>query len=76
MNRLQEKKLIKRVPSKKDARFNKIILTKSGHEFMTNCKEEIEKYESRIVKNLTDEEKKELIRLLGEVLKNVNEECE
>lgn len=76
LNRLQEKKLIKRVPSKKDARFNKIILTKSGHEFMTNCKEEIEKYESRIVKNLTDEEKKELIRLLGEVLKNVNEECE
>lgn len=76
LNRLQDKKIIKRVPSKKDARFNKIVLTKSGKEFMDNCKEEIEKYENKIVKNLSEEEKEELIRLLGEILKNVNEESD
>lgn len=43
---------------------------------MDNCKEEIEKYENKIVKNLSEEEKEELIRLLGEILKNVNEESD
>lgn len=75
LNRLQEKKIIKRVPSKKDARFNSIILTKAGKEFIYECKERIVRYEEKIFADLTNAEKEELIRLLNKVLKNVKEEA-
>lgn len=76
LNRLQDKKIIKRVQSKKDARFNSIVLTKTGKDFIQNCKEKIEEYENKISADLTNTEKEELIRLLSKILKNINEEEE
>ena len=74
LNRLQEKKFIKRVQSKKDARFNSIILTKYGKEFIGYCYEDLLNFEEVLVGNLNGEERKELIRLLDKVLKSVHEE--
>lgn len=74
LNRLQEKKFIKRVPSKKDARFNSIVLTKNGKKFIFDCDEEIMNFEKVFAHNLEENEKKELIRLLEKVLKSIYEE--
>lgn len=74
LNRLQEKKFIKRVPSKKDARFNSIVLTKYGKDFISDCNEEILNFEKVLVGNFEENEKKELIRLLEKVLKSICEE--
>lgn len=74
LNRLQEKNFIKRVPSKKDARFNSIILTKYGKNFMKDCYEDCLNFEKSLVGNLDDNERRELIRLLDKVLKSIHEE--
>ena len=74
LNRLQEKNFIKRVPSKKDARFNSIVLTKYGKNFMKDCYEDLLNFEKVLVGNLDNTERKELIRLLDKVLKSIHEE--
>ena len=74
LNRLQEKKFIKRVPSKKDARFNSIVLTKNGKNFISDCSVELENFEDVLTHNLEVNEKNELIRLLEKVLKSIYEE--
>ena len=73
LNRLQEKNFIKRVPSKKDARFNSIVLTKYGKNFMKDCQHDVENFEKALIGNLDDNEKKELIGLLEKVLSSINE---
>lgn len=74
LNRLQEKNFIKRVPSKKDARFNSIVLTKYGKNFMKDCYEDLLNFEKILVGNLNNDERKELVRLLDKVLKSIHEE--
>ena len=76
LNRLQEKNFIKRLPSKKDARFNSISLTKYGKNFMKDCQDDVENFEKILIGNLDNNEQEELIRLLGKVLKSVEEDIE
>ena len=74
LNRLQEKNFIKRVPSIKDARFNSIVLTKYGKNFVKECYEDLIIFEKVLVGNLDEKERKELIILLDKVLKSIHEE--
>lgn len=74
LNRLQEKNFIKRVPSIKDARFNSIVLTKYGKNFVKDCYEDLIIFEKVLVGNLDEKERKELIILLDKVLKSIHEE--
>ena len=62
--------------NKKDARFNSISLTKYGKNFMKDCQDDVENFEKILIGNLDNNEKKELIRLLGKVLKSIEEDIE
>ena len=75
LNRLQAKGLIIRRPSIEDARYKIIELTEKGKNIVIESHTmKVNKMEQRIVENLSNEEEKELKRLLGKVLKGLKDE--
>lgn len=71
INRLEEKGYIKRVRSDKDKRYNKLELTESGREILNKGKRKAEENEEKLLKILTDDEIKELKRILTKIVNNI-----
>ncbi len=68
LNRLEEKRFIKRTVSKKNARFKSIIITEFGIKELEYGKKEIDKLETEFLSNLTEEEKIVLNKLLKKLI--------
>lgn len=74
LNRLEEKGLILRKKNKDDKRYRIIEMTEKGREIVKTVKSEFEEIESKyILKDFDDDEKKELVKLLRRVIKNLND---
>lgn len=73
LNLMEKRNLIKRTPSKIDKRLNNIEITEEGIKLEKVGKEKIKELEKHMTKSLTEEEKKELIRLLEKVEQNLLE---
>ena len=71
INRLEEKGYIKRVRSEKDKRYNKLELTESGREILNKGKRKAQENEEKLLKILTDDEIKELKRILTKIVNNI-----
>lgn len=71
INRLEEKGYIKRVRSDKDKRYNKLELTESGREILNKGKRKAQENEEKLLKILTDDEIKELKRILTKIVNNI-----
>ena len=71
INRLEEKGYIKRVRSDKDKRYNKLELTESGREILNKGKRKAQENEEKLLKILTDNEIKELKRILTKIVNNI-----
>ena len=71
INRLEEKGYIKRVRSDKDKRYNKLELTESGREILNKGKRNAQENEEKLLKILTDDEIKELKRILTKIVNNI-----
>lgn len=71
LNRLEDKKYIRRVSSSKDKRYKKIELTASGVETVEKGREKAEKMEEDLVNNLTLEERKTLKKLLSKIIDKI-----
>ena len=71
INRLEEKGYIKRVRSDKDKRYNKLELTESGREILNKGKRKAEENEEKLLKILTEDEMRELKRILTKIVNNI-----
>ena len=71
INRLEEKGYIKRVRSDKDKRYNKLELTESGREILNKGKRKAQENEEKLLNILTDDEIKELKRILTKIVNNI-----
>lgn len=71
INRLEEKGYIKRVRSDKDKRYNKLELTETGREILNKGKRKAQENEEKLLKILTDDEIKELKRILTKIVNNI-----
>ncbi len=71
LNRLQDKDFIKRVPSEKDKRFKKIILTENAKKIVSNGKNKIDELESNLLIDLTDVEREQLQRILIKIIDKI-----
>ena len=71
INRLEERGYIKRVRSDKDKRYNKLELTESGREILNKGKRKAQENEEKLLKILTDDEIKELKRILTKIVNNI-----
>ena len=71
INRLEEKGYIKRVRSDKDKRYNKLELTESGREILNKGKRKAQENEEKLLKILTEDEIKELKRILTKIVNNI-----
>lgn len=71
LNRLQDKDFIKRVPSEKDKRFKKIIITENTEKIVINGKNKIEELEKNLLSSLTDNERDELQRILSKIIDKI-----
>ena len=71
INILEEKGYIKRVRSDKDKRYNKLELTESGREILNKGKRKAQENEEKLLKILTDDEIKELKRILTKIVNNI-----
>ena len=71
LNRLEEKGYIKRVKSEKDKRYKKLALTDSGIEILNKGKSKAEENEQKLLKTLTNDEIKELKKILTKIVNNI-----
>ena len=71
INRLEEKGYIKRVRSDKDKRYNKLELTESGREILNKGKRKAQENEEKLLKILTEDEMRELKRILTKIVNNI-----
>ena len=71
LNRLEEKGLIKRMASIKNARYKSIVITDSGREELKKGELVIRKIEAKLVNGLTDKEIETLSNLLEKILNNM-----
>lgn len=70
ISRLEKKEYVKREKSSKGSNYKSIIVTESGKAIIENGKQITDKVEKEIFSVLTDEEKKELTRLIQKVIDN------
>lgn len=71
INRLENKGYIIRRKSEKDKRYKKIEITETGKELVIKGKNKMDKREEELLNFLTDDEKKELDRLLNKIIENI-----
>jgi DNA-binding MarR family transcriptional regulator len=67
LDRLADRKLLRRVRSKEDRRANVLELTAAGTRHMRRMIAFVRRHERRTFKNLSATEQRELLRLLGKV---------
>lgn len=72
ISRLEKKEYVKREKSSKGSNYKSIIVTESGKAIIENGKQITDKVEKEIFSVLTNEEKKELTRLIQKVIDNKN----
>lgn len=70
ISRLEKKEYVKREKSRKGPNYKSIIVTESGKTIIENGKQITDKVEKEIFSVLTNEEKKELTRLIQKVIDN------
>lgn len=70
ISRLEKKEYVKREKSSKGSNYKSIIVTESGKAIIENGKQITDKVEKEIFSVLTNEEKKELTRLIQKVIDN------
>lgn len=70
---MEQKEVIKRIPSPKDKRANIITITEKGKTQEKNAQMKISQLESQMIKSLTKQEQKELQVLLTKIEQNLKE---
>lgn len=75
VKRLEEKEMIKRIPSSEDARYKCLTLTENGMDIIHECMDFGVNYiEKKLTKNMTEEELNTLRTLLNRIIDNMDEE--
>ena len=69
---LEAKGLIHRVPNKNDARYKKIIFTEKAEAIRETLKAEIEGSERLLLDGISEEEKREFLRIAQRMLENLD----
>jgi DNA-binding MarR family transcriptional regulator len=72
VNRLEELEYIEHIPGK-DKREKRIQLTEIGRYVYKEVRVDIDHFEQDILKGISEEEQLELIRIMGEIRKNIIE---
>ena len=74
LKRLEEKEMIKRIPSSEDARYKCLTLTDKGLDVIHECMDFGVNYiEKKLTKDMTEEELNTLRTLLNKVIDNMDE---
>lgn len=71
LNRLEKKQMIKRIPSKKNARFKNIIITNIGKEELQKGEKELDIIEKEILSKFTKKEKETLNIILEKIFESM-----
>lgn len=71
---LIDKGFVEKQKDEQDRRCNRIYLTKKGHGVRQVIEEAKQKWNEILMKNMTEEEQREMIRLLGQSVKNLKRE--
>ena len=71
---LIDKGFVEKQKDEQDRRCNRIYLTEKGHEVRQVIEEAKQKWNEILMKNMTEEEQREMIRLLGQSVKNLKRE--
>lgn len=74
VNRLEKKEIILRERSKEDKRIVTIVLTDKGKIFLKKEMKELERYFSKVMNSLTEQEKETLSNVVGKVFRILQEE--
>jgi DNA-binding MarR family transcriptional regulator len=67
LNRLEDKRLIRRVRSEKDRRQNMLRLTKKGSTLLKAILAHVERHERRVFAGLSEKEQRQLVTLLKKI---------
>ncbi|MDN6900882.1 MarR family transcriptional regulator [Oenococcus sicerae] len=73
VDRLEENDLVDRMPDAADKRITLIKLTKKGHQFLQNKKDEADDLSEEVFAGLSQEEQETLLNLLKRVSKNLDD---
>lgn len=73
LNRLEQNGFIERIPSKQDARYKNIVLTKQAMEMHSELKQTIKENETNFLSCISEEEREQLRDLLIKVLNHMEE---
>lgn len=73
LNLMEQRQLIKRIPSTTDKRSNLLIITEKGKKLEKVGRKKIRQLEAQMLQSFTQEEVKELMRLLEKVEQNLKE---
>lgn len=68
LNRLEEKGYIKRVPSSKNARFKKIVITDNVYDILEKANKKGQVMEEKIKECLTEQEQEDLTKILEKII--------
>lgn len=71
LQRLEEKDFISLVPDKRDKRYKKIVLTEKAWEFHEKMQATLCRTQKKLYKNISEEEKDEVIAVLHKMLGNI-----
>lgn len=74
LSKMEMKNYIKRKQSKEDKRINQVFLTDEGRAAFKQSKQAIKKFIATMEQNITEEEKKQIIRILKKVQSNFTQE--
>lgn len=71
---LDKQGLIKRVPSKEDARYKEIILTEKAEQYKENVFHDVERLEGSLMRNLSEEEVKTWLAITQKMIEGLGDE--
>ena len=66
---LEERGLLERTPSPTDRRSHALMLTAAGGDFLADVRPRLDAHEEEVARNLTDAERRSLIRLLEKIVR-------
>ena len=67
----EQKGYILRVPVSRDARLKKIVLTEKAEQLQERSWREMERFHQKLEENLSEDEKEQLLNLLGKIKQNL-----
>ncbi len=71
LQNLEQKGYLRRVPVSYDARLKKIVLTPKAEKMQKRVHHEIDRFHRKLEENLTEEEKGQILYLLGKIKQNL-----